>query len=61
MMAAPNDTAVAPAENNDGEEYADGGRDQSARENLLAAQAHRDVKEMAQHRSHQHRREDNAE
>jgi hypothetical protein len=62
MPTAANDSpTVAPAENNDGEEYADGGRDQSARENLLAAQAHRDVKEMAQHGSHQHRREDNAE
>jgi|SRR5882724_3843695 len=52
---------VAPTENNDCEEYADDGRDQSSRENLPAAQAHRNVKEMAQHRSGQHRREDNAE
>src|SRR6266403_961194 len=52
---------VAPAKNNDREEYADGGRDQIARENLLAAQAHRNVKEMPQQRSGQHRREDNGE
>ena len=58
---AKDSSAVAPAENNDGEEYADGGRDQSTRENLLAAQAHRDVEEMAQHRSHQHGRKDDAE
>jgi hypothetical protein len=52
---------VAPAENSDCEEYADGGRNQSPHENLLAAQANRNMKEMAQHRSGEHRREDNAE
>jgi len=53
--------SVAAAENNDCEEYADGGRDQSARENLPAAQAHRNMKEMTQQRSGEHRRKDNAE
>ena len=52
---------VAPAENNDCEGYADDGRDQSSRENLPTAQAHRNMKEMAQQRSHQHRRKDDAE
>jgi len=60
-MDASYSPAVAPAENNDCEEYADGGRDQSARENLPAAQAHRNMKEMAQQRSGEHRRKDNAE
>jgi hypothetical protein len=53
--------AVAPTKNNDCEGYADSGRDQSTRENLLAAQAHSDVEEMAQQRGHQHCRKDDAE
>ena len=52
---------VAPAEDNHCEQYADGRRDQCARENLFAAQAHSDMKEMAQHSSGQHRRKDDAE
>jgi hypothetical protein len=58
---ASDSPTVAPAKNNDCEKYADGGRDQSACENLLAAQAHRDVKEMAQQRGSQHGRKDHAE
>jgi hypothetical protein len=53
--------AVAPTEEHHGEEYADGGGDQSARKNLFAAQAHRNMKEMAQHSSGQNRGKDNAE
>jgi hypothetical protein len=52
---------VAPTEEHHGEQYADGGRDQSARENLFTAQAHRNMKEMAQHGSGQHGGKDNAE
>jgi hypothetical protein len=48
-------------ENKSCEEYANDGRDQSAYENLATAQAHRNVKVMAQQRGRQHRREDNAE
>jgi hypothetical protein len=53
--------AVAPTEEHHGDEYADGSRDQSAREDLFAAQAHRNMKEMAQHGSSQHGGKDSAE
>lgn len=52
---------LAPAEDHHGDEYADGGRDQSAREDLFAAQAHRNMKEMAQHGSRQDGGKDSAE